>query len=72
MIAIIAGTYKEAQTWARGQLLDDEEWFYLSDFDDLIDKRNFHVIVVGTAGDNIPSHYFERLFHLAKRKGRMK
>ena len=72
MIAIIAGNYKEAQTFARGQLLDDNEWFFLSDIDDLIGKYNFHVIVTSSVADTIPPYRFEKLFSLAKKKGRMK
>lgn len=72
MIAIIAGNYKEALTWAKGQLLDDNEWFYLADIDGLIGKINFHVVVVGSAGDAYSPQFFEKLFSMAKRKGKMK
>jgi len=72
MIAIIAGNYKEAYTWAKGQLLADDEWFFLSDIDDLIGKSNFHVIVTSSVADTISPYRFERLFSLAKKKGRMK
>jgi hypothetical protein len=71
MIAIIAGNYKEALTWASGQLLSKNEWFFISDVDDLIGKYNFHVIVVGSACD-MPPYRFEKLFSLAKKKGSMK
>jgi len=72
MIAIIAASYKEALTFARGQLLDDDEWFFLSDIDDLIGKSNFHVIVTSSVADTISPYRFERLFSLAKKRGRMK
>jgi hypothetical protein len=71
MIAIISGTYKEAKSWAKGQLLEDDEWFYVNDIDDLINRTNFHVLVVGTA-DEINPHHFEKLFSLARKKGKTK
>ena len=72
VIALIAGSYKEAKSWASGQLLDDNEWFYLADIDGLIGKTNFHVVVVGSAGDAYSPQFFEKLFSMAKKKGRMK
>lgn len=71
MICIIAGNYLEAKRWADGQLLDDSEWFYPREPDELLKKENFHVVVVGTAGQNVPSSYFERIFNLAKSRGRI-
>ena len=71
MICILAGNYLEAQRWASGQLLDDAEWFYPSDPQDLMNKSNFHVVVVGSAGQNVPSGYFERVLTLAKSRGAM-
>lgn len=72
MICIIAGNYNEAKTWASGQLLDDDEWFYPIDEKDLYTRKSFHVIVVGTAGMNVPPTYFERILSLAKFRGAMK
>jgi hypothetical protein len=71
MICILAGNYKEAVTWARGQLLANNEWFYPNDVDDLYCRENFHVVVVGTAGDNVPASYFERIYALAQQRGRL-
>lgn len=71
MICVIAGNYQEALIWAKGQLLDKEEWFYPTDFTDLMGKQNFHVVVVGSAGMNVPSNYFENLLRLAKTRGRI-
>lgn len=71
MICIIAGNYHEAKTWAYGQYLSDEEWFYPSDIDELKVRSNFHVVVIGTAGQNVPPSYFEKIFHLAHERGRV-
>jgi hypothetical protein len=72
MICIISGNYKEAAMWARGQELHNDEWFYPLDEDDLKRRKDFHVVVIGTAGDNVPAGYFERVYQLAKSRGRMK
>jgi len=71
MICLIAGSYQEAKNWAYGQQLDSSEWFYPHEPQDLYGKENFHVLVIGTAGYNIPPSYFERIFSLAKQRGRI-
>lgn len=71
MICLIAGNYREAEMWARGQLLSRDEWFYPYTADDLKSRVNFHVLVVGTAGLNVPPSYFERILSLAKSRGRI-
>ena len=71
MICIIAGNELEAYRYAEAHLLDKEEWFYPGDLSDLMAYSNFHVLVVGTAGLNVPPAYFERLLHLAKSRGRI-
>lgn len=71
MICIIAGNYLEAERYAAGQLLDDNEWFYPADISELLTKSNFHVLVVGTAGQNVPASYFERVLRTAKTRGRI-
>lgn len=71
MICIIAGNYREALTYARGMEFDHDEWFYPTTPDDLHNKENFHVIVTGTAGQNVHPMYFERVYQLAKRRGRI-
>lgn len=70
-LCIIAGDYREAKTWARGQFLDDDSWFFPSDFEDLKARSNFHVIVIGTAGMNVPNGYFNSLYELAQKRGRI-
>lgn len=73
MICLIANSYGEAKTWARGQFLAADEWFHLTDIDDLNKRTNFHVLVVGniTHNNNIPGYYFERLYALAQQRGRI-
>lgn len=56
--------------WARGQGLSRDEWFFPVDEHQLMARANFHVIVVGTAGENVTSGYFERIYSLAKQRGR--
>jgi hypothetical protein len=50
--------------------LSNEEWFYPRELEDLLKRENFHVIVIGTAGQNVPSNYFEKIYSLAKQRGR--
>lgn len=71
MICIISGNYLEAQRWATGQLLESDEWFFPADFDDLMKRSNFHVLVIGTAGLNTPASYFERILMTAKERGKV-
>lgn len=71
MICIIAGNYDEARTWAYGQHLTYDEWFYPADLDELKRRCNFHVVVVGTAGQNVSPGYFEKVFNLAQSRGRV-
>lgn len=71
MICIIAGNELEAYRYAQANLLDDSEWFYPADFEDLKTRSDFHVIVAGSAGINVPPAYFERLLHFAKSRGKV-
>lgn len=71
MICIIAGNYPEAAQWARGQNLDRSEWFYPESPESLISWTNFHVLVIGTAGMNVPTSYFNRVYETAKQRGRI-
>ena len=71
MICILAGNYLEAKRYASSQELEDDEWFFPSDIKDLYMNNNFHVIVVGSAGQNVPASYFERVWSLAKIRGRI-
>lgn len=71
MICIIAGNYREALTYARGMELEPGEWFYPNTPEELLVKENFHVLVVGSAGQNVPPSYFERVYRLAKQRGKV-
>ena len=71
LLCLLAGNYLEAKTWAYGQQLDESEWFYPIDIHELKHRTGFHVLVIGTAGHNVPSSYFERVLSLAKRQGRI-
>lgn len=71
MICIIAGNYYEAKNWAYGQNLAHDEWFYPDDTDDLQKRCNFHVLVIGSAGQNVPAGYFERIYSLAQQRGKI-
>jgi len=71
MICILAGNYGEALTYARGMELEPDEWFYPQTPEDLNSKQNFHVLVIGTAGQNVPITYFENVFRLAKQRGKV-
>lgn len=69
MICIIAGNRREAEQWARANDLDDSEWFYPYEPGELLSRTNFHVIVTGTAGENVPAEWFNRVYTLAKSRG---
>ncbi len=71
MICIIAGNYEEARIFARAQLLANNEWFYPTGMNDLMQRRNFHVLVIGTAGQNVPPYYFEKVLAVAQTRGRI-
>ena len=71
MICIIAGNLQEAETWARSQFLARNEWFYPEDISDLYYKTNFHVLVIGSAGQNISASYFDQLYAIAQTRGRI-
>jgi len=71
MICILAGNYLEAKRFAYGQEWDEEEWFYPTDELDLLRRTSFHVLVIGTAGTNVPASYFDKIYALAKKRGRI-
>lgn len=70
-ICILAGNLDEAEKWASGQNLERNQWFFPLTTQELRFKTNFHVIVVGTAGQNIPAYLFERIYSLAMTQGRI-
>jgi hypothetical protein len=70
-ICIIAGNQEEAYRWAKNQNLENDQWFYPKDTTDLLFKSNFHVLVVGTAGQNVPSAFFEQVYQTALKRGKV-
>jgi fructose-1-phosphate kinase PfkB-like protein len=52
-------------------MLANNEWFYPTDEDELKQRCNFHVVVVGTAGQNVPPQYFNRILAIAQQRGRI-
>jgi len=70
-ICLIAGNEEEAYRYARNQNLNKDQYFYPHSVNDLLFQTNFHVIVVGSAGQNFPSHIFEKIYNLALERGRI-
>jgi hypothetical protein len=70
-ICIIAGNQEEAYRWAKNQNMSSDQWFYPKDATELLFVNNFHVIVIGTAGQNVPSKFFEDIYRLALDRGRI-
>lgn len=71
MLCLIAGNYQEAYTYARAHFLEESEWFFPVSEADLKLRRSYHVLIVGTAGMNVPPSYFNRLLETAKNYGRI-
>ena len=70
-ICIIAGNLLEAKRFAFAQDWSDDQWFYPYDENELMKKDNFHVLVIGNAGLNVPLSYFDKIYELAKARGRI-
>ena len=70
-ICILAGNELEAYRYAQSQNFDKSQWFYPASVAELLFKRNFHVIVVGTAGENLAPDIFEKIYKLALEKGKI-
>jgi len=70
-ICILAGNEQEAYQWARSQNLEKDQYFYPVSPNELLFKQNFHVVVVGTAGQNIPESMFNKIYDLALKRGRI-
>lgn len=68
MICILSPTYDKAIKWASTQGLDSSEWFYAGDKMDVMNKSNFHIIVVGEFVEPQLS-WFEKMYALAKHRG---
>jgi hypothetical protein len=70
MIYLLSGNYEEARKWASSQNLDGEEWFATLDVDELMQRSNFHIIVLPGAQFLSPP-FFERLWNTAQKRGRV-
>jgi hypothetical protein len=70
-ICLIAGNEHEAYTWARNQNLEKDQYFFPKNESELLFKSNFHVLVIGTAGMNVPASYFEKVYKLALERGKI-
>lgn len=70
-ICLIAGNEQEALAFARLQNIPRESWFYPKGEKDLLFRSNFYVLVVGTAGMNIPPSIFEKIYQLALERGKV-
>ena len=70
-ICLIAGNFSEAKKFASSQNWSSQQWFYPMDERDLLANSNFHVLVVGTAGENVPASWFNRFYNLALIRGRV-
>jgi len=70
-ICLIAGNLHEAKMFAYSQNLEYDQWFFPSSINDLLFRTNFHVIVVGTAGQNTPASFFEKVYQTALARGKI-
>lgn len=68
MICLISPTYYKAEKFAISQGLASSEWFYYTDDADVMNRTNFHTLVVGEFEDHkLP--WFEKAWRLAKMRG---
>jgi hypothetical protein len=70
-LCLIAGNYEEALMFAKTQNIPRECWFYPKSINELVFASNFYPIVIGTAGQNIPSFTFEHLYSVALERGKI-
>jgi hypothetical protein len=70
-ICVIAGNEEEALAWAKFNNIPRGSWFFPKSINDLMFRSNFYTFVVGTAGQNIPSTIFEKLYQTALQRGQI-
>lgn len=70
-VCILAGNLLEAKRFAYSQGWSEDCWFFPRTLSDLIFQKNFHVLVIGTAGQNVPSNFFEKVYKLALERGKV-
>ena len=68
-MCLLAGNEHEAMAYAKLQNIPRECWFYPRDEKDLLFRSNFYVLVIGSAGMNIPGSMFEKIYSLALQRG---
>lgn len=68
-ICLLAGNEHEAYQFAKLQNIPRECWFYPKTVNELLFKSNFYVLVVGTAGQNTPASFFEKIYQTALARG---
>lgn len=68
-ICLIAGNEHEALEYAKFQCIPKGAWFYPKNINELLFRSNFYVLVIGTAGQNIPPSIFEELYKTALQRG---
>lgn len=69
-ICIFAKSETEAKRWASSQNLNNNQFFYPHDINDLLFKSNFHVIVIGIS-ELEGSFSFEKTYNLALERGKI-
>lgn len=72
MICLIAGTFKDAEKWAKAQNLRIDEWFYAKDVFTIYGRKHFHTIVVSEGIDSLTNDQLNRLLTAAWECGRRK
>jgi hypothetical protein len=70
-ICLLAGNEYEAKAYAKLQNIPPDCWFFPKDVNELMFKSNFYVLVIGTAGQNVPGPFFERVYRLALERGKI-
>lgn len=72
MICLVAGTFKDAEKWAKSQNLRIEEWFFAKDLFTIYGKKNFHTILVHEGIDHLTNDQLNRLLTACWECGRRK
>lgn len=72
MICLISSSRKNAQSWAAGQNLRDDEWFWPSGAFDIIKRKNFHTILVSQGLEHVTNDWINTMLEYAWKYGRAK
>lgn len=68
MICLLAGSRLEALRWSYGQQLDQKEWFCPDTYDEIHDKKDFHVITLPGFAE-LPERFRDKMYQLARHNG---